>query len=307
MTDGAIGSLLTALKARDYRFTAVTPSTHARVLARPMAGNPTLRDIFGWNRAFTEGQIEPELLSLLQRAGSLDEQGGKLRSLVRVASLDDQLFLHSAFPTVASDAVFFGPDTYRFARFIRANSLVVQNRQWIVDMGCGSGAGGIVAGRELAPARLTLIDVNPEAIRLARENAAFAGVKAVVSLSERIPRGCSLVIANPPYMIDAAHRTYRDGGGMFGGEVAYEWTEQALQALVPGGTMLLYTGAAVIEGRPVIVDRIRSLCSDAGAAFHVEEIDPDVFGEELERSEYGEVERIAAFGIRIRKAGPSSH
>jgi hypothetical protein len=29
-----------------------------------------------------------------------------------------QLFVHSSFPTEKSDAVFFGPDTYRFARFI---------------------------------------------------------------------------------------------------------------------------------------------------------------------------------------------
>jgi hypothetical protein len=34
----------------------------------------------------------------------------------------------------------------------------------------------------------------------------------------------------------------------------------------------------------------------------VEEIDPDVFGEELDRPEYWETERIAALGIRIDKA-----
>jgi len=33
----------------------------------------------------------------------------------------------------------------------------------------------------------------------------------------------------------------------------------------------------------------------------VEELDPDVFGEELERAEYAEVDRIAAVGIKIAK------
>ena len=43
---------LLQVKARRYSFTAVTPATHARVLARPWDGRADLRDIFGWSRPF---------------------------------------------------------------------------------------------------------------------------------------------------------------------------------------------------------------------------------------------------------------
>jgi methylase of polypeptide subunit release factors len=296
--DEALLELLTQLRRRDYHFTVVTPATHARVLARPLHGEPTLRDIFGWNRPFGKHQIEPQLLQLLQRSRSFESAGGQLRSLVRVASLSEGLFLHSSFPTTAADAVFFGPDTYRFVRFVRAQLRTLSPPAWIVDMGAGSGAGAISASKEVS-ARLSLVEINPAAARFARINARFAGVAAEVTVDDRIPEGCDLVIANPPYIIDAARRTYRDGGAMLGSELAHAWVTQALAALVAGGTVLLYSGFAVVGGKLEAIDRIRSLCGNA--ELYVEEIDPDVFGEELERPEYRDVERIAAMGIRITK------
>ena len=53
------------------------------------------------------------------------------------------------------------------------------------------------------------------------------------------------MIANPPYMMDDAGRSYRHGGGLLGGEVSLDWASQALASLTPGGTLLLYTGAAI--------------------------------------------------------------
>ncbi len=46
-------------------------------------------------------------------------------------------------PTAERDAVFFGPDTYRFAIFLRHH---VQQAARAVDIGCGSGAGGLALG-----------------------------------------------------------------------------------------------------------------------------------------------------------------
>ncbi len=297
--DEALVELLAALKDRNYHFIAVTPATHERVLARPLSKPPTPRDIFGWNRIFEEHQIEPQLLTLLRRSGFVEEADGRLRSLIRVASLGDDLFLHSGFPTNAPDAVFFGPDTYRFTRFVRAQLPAPRRSAWIVDMGSGSGAGAIIAAKQAPPSRLSMVDVNPAAARLARVNLTFAGLQAETIVGDEMPKGCDLVIANPPYMIDSAHRAYRDGGTNFGGEIACSWVAQALDALVPGGCLLLYTGAAVIEGKLPLLDRTRALCDAAEAALDVDEIDPDVFGEELERPEYERVERIAVLGIKI--------
>jgi methylase of polypeptide subunit release factors len=263
----------------------------------------SLEDIFGWSRSFSADQVPAEILQLLDEGDCLERTSDGLKSLVRVASIGERLFLHSAFPTSGRDAVFFGPDTYRFVRFVSASLPNLSPPRWIVDMGAGSGAGGIVAAGLAPDARLTLIDINPAVVRLARANAAFAGIDAEIIVGGEVPSGCELVIANPPYMMDAAHRSYRDGGELLGGEIACRWTGQALEALAPGGTLLLYTGAAFVRCRAPLVDEIAAICAARGADLDVEEIDPDVFGEELEEPPYREVERIAALGVRVRKAG----
>jgi hypothetical protein len=68
--------------------------------------------------------------------------------------------------------------------------------------------------------------------------------------------------------------------------------------------MLLYTGAAFSRGRSPLVEQLGQL--EASAIIEIEEIDPDVFGEELDRIEYREVERIAALGISVRKQAHST-
>ena len=67
--DEALVRLVNGLKTRDYRFTTVTPSTHAQILARPNPDRPTLRDIFGWNRPFEKAALDPQLLDWLQNIG----------------------------------------------------------------------------------------------------------------------------------------------------------------------------------------------------------------------------------------------
>jgi len=79
-------------------------------------------------------------------------------------------------------------------------------------------------------------------------------------------------------------------------ELALDWARQALDALNPGGAMLLYTGAAIISGHAPLIAALKQL-----ADLSVEEIDPDLFGEELATEPYAEVERIAAYGIVLRK------
>lgn len=298
MRDDGLLDLLDYLKRRAYSFHTVTPLTHARVLARQRNEAPTLRDVFGWNRAFGENQIEPELLSLMRRAEILDKSPNGWRSALRVASLDNDLFLHSAYPTDEPDAVFFGPDTYRFARFMRERW--PGDASCVADMGAGSGAGGIAAARLAPDAVIVLVDVNADALRLARVNALAAGVKADLRQDDAIPSGADVVVANPPYMMDSGRRAYRDGGDLFGGALALDWTRQALARLVSGGTLLLYTGASVVDGSARLAGALESACREAGASCEIEELDPDVFGEELEQPAYAEVERIAAIGAVIR-------
>jgi methylase of polypeptide subunit release factors len=291
--------LLHELGARNYDFVVVTPSTHARVVSRELRRAPTLRDIFGWNRPFTPAELEPALLGILQRADALEQLDGKLRSKVRVASLGEGLFIHSSYPTDQQHSVFFGPDTYRFVRFVREKVSSLPRAKWAIDMGAGSGPGGISVARCAPGTKVTLVDVNATALAFAAVNATYAGVDVDTLESSFMPRGADLVVANPPYMIDATRRSYRHGGNLLGGAVAVDWVRQAMSTMAPNGTMLLYTGAAYVDGRALLIEAIQEVCAEARAALSMEELDPDVFGEELESAEYAQVERIAAVGAVI--------
>jgi methylase of polypeptide subunit release factors len=152
------------------------------------------------------------------------------------------------------------------------------------------------------PASVTLVDSNRAALDLARINARVAGLEVELRHDRRLPPGLDLVIANPPYMMDEGQRAYRDGGELLGGQLAVDWTRDALAKLRPGGTLLLYTGAAIVDGASPLVSEIEWTCREFGASLALEELDPDVFGEELEKPPYAAVERIAALGAVIRAA-----
>lgn len=141
--DPRLVSLLEELRRLGYGFVTPTPATIARVLARdPGAPARDLRDVFGWSRPFRRDLLPAGLFAALEAAALARPEGEAWRSTVRVSTLEGALHLHSAYPTVAADAVFFGPDTYRFVRAIR-HALERRGGRPVrraVDVGCGAGA-----------------------------------------------------------------------------------------------------------------------------------------------------------------------
>jgi methylase of polypeptide subunit release factors len=295
-SDAALLELLRVLAAAGYRFVAPTPATHRRVLnRREGACAESLRDVFGWSLPFEASLLPAALLDPLARADALVVTAQGLKSRVRVSSRGDLLFLHSAFPTDAEDAVFFGPDSYRFARLIEEALPPDLVDGTIVDVGAGSGIGGITAAA-LTGREVVLTDVNPKALRLARINAAFAGVRVRTIEGEGlsgVAAPVAAVLANPPYIDDAAGREYRDGGAMHGGALSVEMAQEAARRLAPGGRLILYTGAAIVDGVDELQSALEAAMAKAGCRLDYREIDPDVFGEELDRAAYADVERIA--------------
>ncbi|MCR5872899.1 hypothetical protein LRS10_01015 [Phenylobacterium sp. J426] len=72
--------------------------------------------------------------------------------------------------------------------------------------------------------------------------------------------------------------------------------------LEPGGRLLLYTGSAILDGgRDELREGLAELAAAEGAELDYRETDPDVFGEDLERDVYADVERIAVVTAVIRK------
>jgi methylase of polypeptide subunit release factors len=306
--DAALLDLLKALDARGYDFVTATPASHARVVARADKMRARdLRDMLGWSLPFARGTMDLQVADLLRLAGMIENAGdGLLKSRLRVSRLHGKLFLHSAYPTDAQDAVFFGPDSYRFADLI-ADELArapLRSGAHVVDLGTGAGVGGIVAALASDRARVTLTDLNPKALRLARINAAAAGV-AVKTVEtgtlDPVADPIDLAVINPPYIIDAGNRAYRDGGRMHGGEVPLEMTRMAMDRLAAGGRIILYTGAAIVEGRNALCEAIGRLAAERGFAFACRERDPDVFGEELARPVYRDVERIALIAVTLER------
>ena len=286
-----------------YRFVAPTPATHARVNARPDAGwARDLRDVFGWSRPFRDGVLPRPIVQSMQAAGVLRSVDGGWRSDIRISGLDGLLFLHSAYPTLAPDSVFFGPDTYRFAQVLPVGLHRPVRRA--VDIGCGSGAGAILVARSHPEAEVLGVDINDAALRFTRANAALAGVtvEAVHSdLLNGVHGTFDLIVANPPYLVDRAERAYRHGGGEFGGDLSLAIVGAALDRLTPGGMLVLYTGAAVVDGIDTFHHAVSPRLAGATSEWRYRELDPDVFGEELDRSPYDRADRIAAVCLTVRK------
>lgn len=305
----ALFELLRLLRAQGYHFVTPTPATHRRVLARPARRvGHGLGDLLGWSLPVSRDAVPAAILDALETAELLDHQDGMVRSRLRVSSLQGELFLHSAYPTEAEDAVFFGPDSYRFADLIVdeiAAAGLVEERH-IVDIGTGAGVGAVVAGKACPTTKLTMTDINPAALQLATVNACAAGITARAVLTatlDPVDEPIDLALANPPYIVDPAGRDYRDGGGFHGGAVALDMAKMAVNRLAPGGRLILYTGSAIIDGADRLHAALRSVARAGDCALHYREIDPDVFGEELAKPAYADVDRIAVVAaILIKEA-----
>lgn len=297
--DAALLALLRWLSHENYVFVTPTPATHRRVVARPGHDRSrTIRDIFGWSLPFHADLLPQSIVDMLRRAGMLEEREGLLFSRLRVSGLGGNLYLHSAFPTLDEDSVFFGPDSYRFANLVTAELArhPVGPGATIADIGTGAGIGAIVAGNAHPQACVIATDVNPWALRLARINARAAGavIKTVEGSGlQGIDTGIDLAMLNPPYILDEQGRTYRDGGGMHGGAVSLDLTVEAMDRLAPGGRTILYTGSAIIDGKDSLAAALAREVDRRGFDLRYHEIDPDVFGEELAKPPYRDVERIA--------------
>lgn len=295
----AMLGLLGALRDSGYLFVTPTPATHARVVKRlDKRQARDLRDVFGWSLPFAPSVLPSGLLDLLHEAHAIEETPRGFKSRLRVSTLDGLFFLHSAYPTEQTDAVFLGPDSYLFAALIehQIDSGAALPAGGVVDIGAGAGVGALTAARRLPGRRVALTDVNARALDLARVNARFAGVEVETELSETLDGvngDIALALANPPYIDDAGQRAYRDGGAMHGGRLSVDMALMAARRLVPGGRLILYTGAAIVNGENRLCAALTRALADEGCALTCREIDPDVFGEELDQPGYRDVERIA--------------
>ena len=305
-----LGRVLAVLRQRAYRFTTITPASHARVNARP--GNAvarTLDDALGWSRPFPTGLLPAELFDALHDAGHLQPDSASpdlWRSDLRVSTRGDTLFLHSAFPTTSADSVFFGPDSYKFADAVEAflsHSAAPVRRA--VEICCGAGPGALTIARLRPTADIVMADINQAALRCAAANAAAAGAiharTARSDLLKSVDGNFDLIVAHPPYLVDRGSRLYRHGGGPLGAGLSLDIVRASLDRLNQGGTLLLFTGVAIVDADDAFRQAAAAIIETAGFDFDYREVDPDVFGEELDHAPYDVVDRIALVTLRATR------
>jgi len=305
--EAALLDLARAVRGTGYRFVTVTPATHERVNRRPGNGwARSLADVFGWSRPFRAGVLPQDMFDLAQRAGILAPHEGGWRSLVRFSSLDDELFAHSAYPTTDVDAVFFGPDTGRLVDAVTAY-LPRHDRpiRRAADIGCGAGAGAVAIAKRAREAEVIGVDINPAALRATALNAALAGAANVISrasdMLHDLEGDLDLIVSNPPFMVDAAERAYRHGGGPLGAGLPLACVDAAIERLAPGGALVLFTGVMVIEGETPFRDEAARRLDGGGLGWSYREVDPDVYGEELDNPGYAQADRIALAVLTAKK------
>lgn len=301
----ALQALLAHLYAHDYDFVMPGRSTHARGRDRRAGqANTALTDLFGWGRPLALPDLDPETARLAQAAQMLESVGsGQVRSTRAVSRLGGLLHLHSM-PGTQDDAVFLGPDTYRFLRWVDDMLDVAGDVRTVCDIGTGSGAGALRLSSRFPQALVLGVDLNPAALTLAQANAAAAGrcvrFRTSDGLSE-VGEPLDRVIMNPPFIADPEARLYRDGGALLGAERAVEWVGQAVSRLTDRGQIILYSGAPIVEGSDLLRDALADQAARSGLDLVYEELDPDIFPGTLRGAAYGTVDRLAAVGAVLAR------
>lgn len=299
------------LKEQGYHFVTPTPLTHQRNLDRDFSLSRDLRDAFGWNRPFDSSLIPASLCDPLWEVGFITtEADGRYRSRIRYSSLGGNLLVHSGYPTDAKDAVFFGPDTYRFVAAINRHlsSVDISSARRVVDICAGTGAGAFTLASRLPGAEVWGTDLSQNALLFMAANAELAGLSHVHRQESDVLNALDgtfdLITANPPYMADVSNRAYRDGGDELGASLSVRIAKEAIDRLALGGTLLLYTGTAIVGGRDTFHAALEPLLEAAPVTYAYAELDPDVFSEELLESAYSSarVERIAVVQLTVTRA-----
>lgn len=123
----------------------------------------------------------------------------------------------------------------------------------VLDVGTGTGAIALALADEHPGARVTAVDVSPDALALARENAARTGLAVELlrhDLTTGLPGGpYDLVVSNPPYVEPAELETlmpdvrdYEPHLALVGTGATEAVARAAVDVLAPGGWLVLEVG-----------------------------------------------------------------
>jgi release factor glutamine methyltransferase len=208
--------------------------------------NCTRMDLYlRFDQPLEEDQLAP-LRDLLKRRGD----GVPLQHL-----LGSVTFHRRDFKTDAR-ALIPRPETEELAEWLIKNVKLPEAPR-ILDMGCGSGVLGLTLAADLSGSQVTLADLSPAALDLARENAALLEIPNATFVESDLfsalaGRTFDLIVANLPYVPETDRPTlskevaHDPALALFGGpdglDVIRRFVPAAKDHLAPGGWLALEIG-----------------------------------------------------------------
>jgi 16S rRNA (guanine1207-N2)-methyltransferase len=132
----------------------------------------------------------------------------------------------------------------------------------VLDLGCGYGVVGILAAKLVGQEQIVMVDVDPLAVRLSKENAAFNQVPNVTiyqsdGFRDFTDTGFSLILSNPPYhtnfsvpkaFIEKGFNRLMMGGRMYMVTKRKEWYKNKFIAIFGGVQIMEIDGYYVFMG-----------------------------------------------------------
>lgn len=164
------------------------------------------------------------------------------------------------------------PETEELAAWLLSRDDLASNAA-VLDMGCGSGVLGLTLAAERPDWRVTLADLSPDALALARENAAALGLADVTfthsDLFASLAGSFDGIVANLPYVPEtdrpslAVEVLHDPALALFGGPdglaIIRRFIPEAFAHLRPGGWLAMEIGIHQ-------ADEVAALLSAAGFA-----------------------------------------
>lgn len=245
-------TVLEVLRATtDYfaRHGVESPRLNAEHLVAHVLGKKRIELYMEFDRPLGERELAP-LRELVRRRAT----GEPLQHLLGTVEFHGRLFATDA------RALIPRPETELLMELVLKEQLPEAPR--IVDVGTGSGVIALTLAAELPAADVTAVDVSPDALALARENAARLGLSERVhflqgDLLEPVEGAFDLIVANLPYIpggeiASLSREVQRDprlalDGGPVGTEIVERLITQARGHLKPGGRLVLEIGIGQAE------------------------------------------------------------
>lgn len=131
-----------------------------------------------------------------------------------------------------TNSTVFSPKSIDLGTLAMLSVMEFQENDKVLDLGCGYGVVGILAAKLIGDDKVFMVDIDGQAVQLARQNASLnhvEGLRIMQSdgLNNLDETGFTMILSNPPYHTDFS--------------VAKSFIEKGFNRLLVGGRMVMVT------------------------------------------------------------------